>query len=273
MTPEMVTLTRANARKLSATNVEFRLGEIEHLPVADGTIDVILSNCVINLSPEKQAVFDEAFRVLCVGGRLAISDVVAIAPIPDELRTQAAAIGGCIAGAALLDDVKRMLSEAGFKSIDVKVARSAEIVDSCAPRRREARESQRRLLPTWLLPMNTLALTERKLEDLTDQISHTKVFKGVSHALPACAQAAGARGASTVWRLRGSARACWSLRARAPRRWQAKGRGEAAVAQARGRMGARTVNSPSAESRAAARTCADALVRERNHGGAPNGEP
>jgi len=90
-----------------------------------------MSNCVINLSPEKQAVFDEAFRVLRVGGRLAISDVVAIAPIPDELRTQAAAIAGCIGGAALLDDVKRMLQQAGFKSIEVTVApRSAEIVDS-----------------------------------------------------------------------------------------------------------------------------------------------
>lgn len=131
MTPEMITLSRGNARKLKASNVEFRLGEIEHLPVADGTVDVILSNCVINLSPEKQAVFDEAFRVLRVGGRLAISDVVAIAPIPEELRTQAAAIAACIGGAALLDDVKRMLAKAGFKSIEVTIApRSAEIVNS-----------------------------------------------------------------------------------------------------------------------------------------------
>jgi ubiquinone/menaquinone biosynthesis C-methylase UbiE len=134
MTPEMIQRARANARKLGTENVEFRLGEIEHLPVADGTVDVILSNCVINLSPEKRSVFREAFRVLRVGGRLAISDVVAIAPIPDELRTQAAAIAGCIGGAALLDDVKRMLAEAGFKSIEVTVApRSAEIVDSWMP--------------------------------------------------------------------------------------------------------------------------------------------
>ncbi len=131
MTPEMITRARTNARKLEAKHVEFRLGEIEHLPVADGTVDVILSNCVINLSPEKSAVFREAFRVLRVGGRLAISDVVAIAPIPPELQTQAAALAGCISGAAHIDDIKRMLTEAGFTSIEVKIApRSAEIVTS-----------------------------------------------------------------------------------------------------------------------------------------------
>ena len=131
MTPEMVALARTNARKVNATNVDFRLGEIEALPVADGTVDAIMSNCVINLSPDKAAVFREAFRVLRIGGRLAISDVVAIAPIPPELQTQAAALAGCISGAAHIDDVRRMLTEAGFKSIDVKIApRSAEIVNS-----------------------------------------------------------------------------------------------------------------------------------------------
>ncbi len=134
MTPDMVALARANARKVNATNVEFRLGEIEHLPVADGTVDVILSNCVINLSPEKQAVFDEAFRVLRVGGRLAISDVVAIAPIPQALRTEAGAVCGCIGGAAPLEEVRAMLMKAGFKSVDIKIGpSSAEIVDSWLP--------------------------------------------------------------------------------------------------------------------------------------------
>jgi SAM-dependent methyltransferase len=134
MTPDMVSLARANARKVNATNVDFRLGEIEHLPVADGIVDVILSNCVINLSPEKQAVFDEAFRVLRVGGRLAISDVVAIAPMPDALRTEAGAICGCIGGAAPLEEVKAMLAKAGFKSIEITVSpNSAEIVESWMP--------------------------------------------------------------------------------------------------------------------------------------------
>jgi SAM-dependent methyltransferase len=134
MTPDMVTLARANARKIEAKNVDFRLGEIEHLPVADSSVDVILSNCVINLSPEKQAVFDEAFRVLRVGGRLAISDVVAIAPIPAELQNEMAAVCGCIGGAAPLETVRAMLAKAGFKSIQIKISpNSAQIVDSWMP--------------------------------------------------------------------------------------------------------------------------------------------
>jgi arsenite methyltransferase len=134
MTADMVTLARANARKINAANVEFRLGEIEHLPVADGSVDVILSNCVINLSPEKQTVFEEAFRVLRVGGRLAISDVVATAPIPEALRSEAGAVCGCIGGAAPIDEVKAMLAKAGFTSIEITIApNSAAIVDSWMP--------------------------------------------------------------------------------------------------------------------------------------------
>ncbi len=134
MTPDMVTRARGNARKVNATNVEFRLGEIEHLPVADASIDAILSNCVINLSPEKPAVFGEAFRVLKPGGRLAISDVVATGPIPMELQNQAAALAGCVAGAAPLYEVRAMLAAAGFTNVEVKISpRSAEIVSAWLP--------------------------------------------------------------------------------------------------------------------------------------------
>jgi SAM-dependent methyltransferase len=134
MTAEMIGRARDNARRVQADNVEFRLGEIERLPVADSTVDVILSNCVINLSPEKLAVFREAFRVLRPGGRLAISDVVATGPIPPELLDQAAALAGCVAGAASIDDVRAMLEATGFRDIDVRVApRSAEVVGSWLP--------------------------------------------------------------------------------------------------------------------------------------------
>lgn len=131
MTPDMISRARENARKVEAKNVEFRLGEIEHLPIADQTVDAIMSNCVINLSPEKEAVFSESLRVLKPGGRLAISDVVAIAPIPAELQSQAAALAGCISGASPLEEVKALLAKVGFVDIQVTIApRSAEIVDS-----------------------------------------------------------------------------------------------------------------------------------------------
>jgi arsenite methyltransferase len=117
MTPAMVSKARANAEKSGYDNVEFRLGEIEHLPVADGTIDVIISNCVINLSPDKAAVFADAYRVLRPGGRLAISDVVASAELPDEIRNDLRLYSGCVAGASLISELRTMLLDAGFENV------------------------------------------------------------------------------------------------------------------------------------------------------------
>ncbi len=134
MTAEMIELARENARQAGAENVEFRLGEIEHLPVADATVDVILSNCVVNLSPEKPAVFRDAFRVLTAGGRLAISDVVATSPLPQEVRDSVELHVGCIAGAATVDDVRAMLEEAGFVDIHIDInERSRETIRDWLP--------------------------------------------------------------------------------------------------------------------------------------------
>jgi len=119
MTPEMISKARANTNRDEFPQVEFRLGEIEHLPVADQTVDVIISNCVINLSPDKPQVFREAFRVLKPGGRLAISDVVATAELPQEVREDLALVAGCIGNAALLSDLERAMADAGF--IDIRI--------------------------------------------------------------------------------------------------------------------------------------------------------
>ena len=134
MTPEMLSKARDNAVKMGTTNVEFRLGEIEHLPVADNSIDVIISNCVINLSPEKKQVFQDAYRVLKPGGRLAISDVVATAEIPDQLREQAALLTGCIAGAEHIDRIQNLLDEVGFRDVKIELKNySKELVSSWFP--------------------------------------------------------------------------------------------------------------------------------------------
>lgn len=136
MTPEMVSKARENAAKAGFTNVEFRLGEIEHLPVADNSIDVILSNCVINLSPEKHKVFDDAFRVLKSGGRLAVSDVVATAALPEEVKNDLALHAGCIAGASLISDVEAMLRKSGFRDIHIQPKdESREFIRTWAPGR------------------------------------------------------------------------------------------------------------------------------------------
>lgn len=134
MTPEMVAKARANARRVDAPNVDFRLGEIEHLPVLDASVDAILSNCVINLSPDKGAVFREAFRVLKPGGRLAISDVIATKSMPSELAKSLEAYTGCVAGAASAETLRRLLADAGFEAVSISVREgSAAIMEQCMP--------------------------------------------------------------------------------------------------------------------------------------------
>jgi arsenite methyltransferase len=119
MTPQMITKARENAEKIGHANVEFRLGEIEQLPVADNSVDVIISNCVINLSPEKERVFRESYRVLRSGGRLAISDVVASAELPEEIQRDLALYSGCVAGASTIGTIETMLRDAGFEQIAI----------------------------------------------------------------------------------------------------------------------------------------------------------
>ncbi len=123
MTPDMLTKARRNIEpyrtRTGLDNVEFRLGEIEHLPVADATVDVVISNCVINLSPDKPQVWREIARVLKPGGRVAISDLALLKPLPSAIREMVEALVGCIAGAVLVEDTRRMIREAGLTDIEV----------------------------------------------------------------------------------------------------------------------------------------------------------
>lgn len=119
MTPEMLDKARSNAKKGGYLNVEFRLGEIENLPVADGSVDVIISNCVINLAPNKKRVFEEAFRVLASNGRLMVSDIVLLKELPIAVQKSAEAYSGCIAGAEIREKYLELMRKAGFK--DVKI--------------------------------------------------------------------------------------------------------------------------------------------------------
>ena len=136
MTHEMLKKARDNADRVGAANVEFRLGELEHLPIADNTADVVISNCVINLVPDNQQVFREAFRVLKHGGRLAVSDIINTAPLSAELQSDPSLLCSCVAGAAPADRVENWLSEAGF--VDVRVTpkpESRELIKTWAPGR------------------------------------------------------------------------------------------------------------------------------------------
>lgn len=134
MTPEMLARARKAASDGGKANVEFRLGEIENLPVADGAVNVILSNCVINLSPDKQRVYEECFRVLAPGGRVAFSDVVEIAPMSEQMRADAFLSSCCVGGAKTPEAVQAMLEAAGFEDVEVRVkGQSREFIKDWAP--------------------------------------------------------------------------------------------------------------------------------------------
>jgi arsenite methyltransferase len=119
MTPEMIGKAGGNAEASEADNVEFRLGEIERLPVSDNSADIVISNCVINLSPDKQAVYRDTFRVLKPGGRLSVSDVLAAAPLPRKIRNDLSLVGACTGGAAIMGETEEMLEMAGYSDIKI----------------------------------------------------------------------------------------------------------------------------------------------------------
>lgn len=134
MTPEMVSLARKNAAESGFENVEFRLGEIENLPVKDNSIDIIISNCVINLSPNKERVFEEVYRVLKNGGRLSISDIVITQELPSHIKEDLKFYSGCVSGAATIDYIKEALLKSGFSDITIsQKENSKKIVNEWAP--------------------------------------------------------------------------------------------------------------------------------------------
>jgi arsenite methyltransferase len=132
MTPEMLTRARKNAANGGYENVEFRLGEIEHLPVADASVDAVISNCVVNLVPDKAQVFSDAFRVLKPGGRLSVSDIVLLGEVPLAIRDSVDAYVACLSGAILRDDYLKLIEEAGFADVAVTEARTFTVGDVVA---------------------------------------------------------------------------------------------------------------------------------------------
>ena len=163
MTPEMLEKARENAQKGSFSNVEFRLGEIENLPVADGIIDIIISNCVINLVPDKDRVFSEAFRVLKPGGRIMVSDIVLTKELPDLIKNNMAAYVGCISGAIIKDNYLKAIKKAGFR--DVKIIDEVNF-----PLKYIVSDD------TAAVVKNELSLSENQARDLEDSILSIKVY-------------------------------------------------------------------------------------------------
>ena len=162
MTPEMIEKARANAREGGYSNVDFRLGELEHLPVADSAADVVISNCVINLTPDKAPVFKEAFRVLRPSGRFAVSDIVLLRELPPAVRDSAAAYVGCLSGAIMKDAYLEAIRAAGFENVRI-VEESSFPIDCMAND------------PTAQAIGNTINLTPDELSDLADSVVSIKV--------------------------------------------------------------------------------------------------
>jgi len=162
MTPEMLDKARENARKGKYKNVEFRLGEIENLPVADSSVDVIISNCVINLSPDKGRVFAEAFRVLKPGGRLMVSDIVLLRELPEAMKNSVAAYVGCVSGAVMKAEYLRLIKKAGFK--DVSILEESYFPIDCMAND-----------PTAKAIMKNTSISQKKLRESMDAVASIRV--------------------------------------------------------------------------------------------------
>jgi len=162
MTPEMIEKARENARKGGYENVEFRLGEVENLPVADDFCDVIISNCVINLSPDKKRVFSEAFRVLKPGGRIMISDIVLLKELPDFIKNSVEAYIGCLSGAIMKDEYIKTIREAGFQNI--KIIEEAHFPVECMAND-----------PTAKMLMKSIKISPEKINDLANMVISIKI--------------------------------------------------------------------------------------------------
>ena len=162
MTPEMIDKARENAQKDGYENIEFRLGEIENLPVADNSVDVIISNCVINLSPDKARVFREAFRVLRPGGRLMVSDITLLKELPDFIRDPVAAYVGCLSGALMKDEYLSVIKEAGLQEVRV-------VDEAIFPVEFMAND------PTARAIIDQLGITADKIKDIASSVVSIKV--------------------------------------------------------------------------------------------------
>ena len=163
MTPEMIDKARDNAQKEGYENVEFRLGEIENLPVSNESVDIVISNCVINLSPDKRRVFDETFRVLRSGGRLMVSDIVLLKELPDFIKNSPEAYVGCISGAMMKDEYLGAMKAAGFQ--EVRIVGETSFPLECVNDSAVAKEA-----------IEDAGLSRDELKDAVDSIASIQVY-------------------------------------------------------------------------------------------------